>query len=76
MRGSGLLTDGLCICISSYGTCSTCLTGSFPVSPVLLMHIRTNSNVSTSVIAVVNIAVRKNVSAIPKSFEEQDISIK
>ena len=56
--------------------CSTGLTGSFLDSLSLMMYTRTNSQVSSTVISDENIAVRKNVSAIAKSFEEeQDISI-
>ena len=74
MRGTGLLTDGLCI--SSYGSCSTGSTDSFLVSLLLMMYIRTNNKVSSNVIIDENIAVKTNVSAITKSFEEeQDISI-
>ena len=40
-----------------------------------MMYTRTISKVSSTVNSDENIAVRKNVSAIAKSFEGQDISI-
>ena len=46
---------------SSYTICSTGLTGSFLVNPLLLLYTQTNSNVSTSVNIDENIAVRRNV---------------
>ena len=62
-------------CIFSCELCSTGLTNPFLVSLSLMMYTRTNSQVSSNVNIDENIAVRKNVSAIAKSFEEQVISI-
>ena len=63
-------------CIFSCELCSTGLTGSFLDSLSLMMYTRTNSQVSSNVNSNENIVVRKNVSVIAKSFEEeQDISI-